>query len=306
MRPDDIGKIFGQDHIQEVLINWLQDLSKTPQSLLLSGPYGTGKTTIARILASRLTENSSTDTIEINAADARGIDDARGWAESARFSPFGNAKVYIIDELHQMTNPAQSALLKVIEEPPQGIYFFLCTTEPSKLLPQIRSRCTQLELRLLGEDDTIDLLSLNFPKLSEPLMSAIHHKSGGHARDAVKLAEIAIQTGAVTVEELNASAGYGYQEIYDFFLRVMHKAAVNHPKGWEHDTHEEATRLISRVTDEQMLSSVLNQVIEDEMCNRNPFVIPRYKDYLEIEVLRKEWKISAKQQVLHFIHSMYQ
>ena len=134
MRPDDIGKIFGQDHIQELLITWLEDPSKVPASLLISGPYGTGKTTIARLLAKKLA-GSSTDIIEINAANSRGIDDARQWAEAARFSPLGTgAKVFIIDELHQMTSAAQSALLKVIEEPPQKIHFFLCSHQSSEYL----------------------------------------------------------------------------------------------------------------------------------------------------------------------------
>ena len=115
-RPDDLGKIFGQDHLLELLVSWLEDVSKIPRSILFSGGYGTGKTSIARIFANHLVSNKI-DIKEINAADARGIDDVRGWAESAKFSPLGEkAKVYIIDELHMMTGSAQSALLKVIEE----------------------------------------------------------------------------------------------------------------------------------------------------------------------------------------------
>ena len=109
-RPDDIGKVFGQDHIQDILLTWLEDISKMPPSILFSGPFGVGKTTIARILANHIVK-AKKDLKEINAADNRGIDDVRLWVESTRFSPLGSGgKVYIIDELHQMTGAAQAAL----------------------------------------------------------------------------------------------------------------------------------------------------------------------------------------------------
>ena len=102
-----------------------------------------------------------------------------------------------------MTNAAQSALLKVIEEPPKTIYFFLCTTEPSKLLPAIRSRCTPLEVKLLTLNHTISMLTWltsNYPnKLPVEILEAIHVMSGGHARDAIKQCEVALTTGCVTL-----------------------------------------------------------------------------------------------------------
>jgi len=295
MRPDDIGKIFGQDHIQELLINWLEDTTKVPPSLLISGPYGTGKTTIAKLLASRLAQ-SDTDITEINAANARGIDDARQWAEAARFSPLGlGSKVFIIDELHQMTTAAQSALLKVIEEPPHKIHFFLCTTEPSRLLPTIRSRCTHIELRLLSEIDTTELLAFNFQgKLSEEIMIAIHKKSGGHARDAVKIAEMAVLTRTVSVADLNRNVGYGYQEIEAILLQIL-----NQKISWHG-----AVKVLNQITDEQILSDVVNQTIDRAVAEGVPEVVLHYKDFLEVKVWRTEWKITAHQQALFFATKM--
>lgn len=292
-RPDDVGKIFGQDHLQELLINWLTDTSAIPQSLLISGPYGTGKTTIARLLANRII-GIPEDLSEINAADARGIDEVRAWAESARFSPFGKGgKVYIIDELHQMTNAAQSALLKVIEEPPKGIYFILCTTEPSKLKDTIRSRCTHLETKLLTEEATSLLLSFVFKnQLSQEVKKAIHNKSGGHARDAVKMGETAIVMGAVTLQDFNEEIGMGYSEIVNLLQEAVETSAADY-KGY--------ALKISKIQDSVMLASILDSVIDTAMvegCNK---VMRHYKELLEVKALRLDWKVSPQQHALYFL-----
>lgn len=298
-RPTDVGQIFGQDHLQELLISWFEDTTQIPQSLLLSGPYGVGKTSIARMVASRITTLSE-DLSEINAADARGIDDVRAWIESARFSPFGSGgKVYIIDELHQMTNTAQSALLKVIEEPPKGIYFFLCTTSPSKLLPTIRSRCTNLELKLFKPQDTIDLLSFVFRnKLSLEVKEAIHMKTGGHARDAVKMGETAILMGASTVQELHGEVGLGYSDIEKILMDAI--AVTDQTSGLK-ELYLESADAISKVHDGAVLASVLDDVIDRAVVSQHLCVCRIYKDLLELKALRSEWKITPQQHALYFL-----
>jgi len=286
-RPDDIGKIFGQDHIQEILLTWVEDIKKIPQSILVSGPFGVGKTTIARILANHIVKYSK-DLKEINAADNRGIDDVRGWIDSSRFSPLGSGgKVYIIDELHQMTNAAQSALLKVIEEPPPNVYFFLCTTEAGKLIPTIRSRCTILELRLFELQDTQSLLSFVFNnQLSKPLVEAIHKKSAGHARDAVKMAELALLSNICTVEELDNQVGLGYSEIEKILYSIFQGNAQ-----WQM-----AVQLL-RVQD----SYVIDNLIDQAMTNSFPHLLKNYANLLKMRVLRKEFKISLNEQILHLL-----
>jgi DNA polymerase III gamma/tau subunit len=290
-RPDEVGKVFGQDHLQEVLISWMERPDAIPQSLLLSGPYGTGKTTIARIMAGMIARCGK-DLVEINAANARGIDDVRSWTESTRFSPFGGGgKVYIIDELHQMTNAAQSAMLKVIEDPPKHIYFILCTTEPSRLLAPIRSRCTQLELRLFEEGDTLALLNYAFKgKLSREVMQSIHKKSGGHARDAVRMGDIAVLTGAATEEELQGQVGLGISEIHALIRSAMANAC----------TWEQAVQLLS-VNEDALLGEVLDRAIDEAAAAPVPWILHHYQDFLLMRTQRKEYRLNSKQQVLHFL-----
>lgn len=201
-RPSKIEELFGQDHLKPILSEWFTDVRKIPQSILMHGPYGTGKTSIARMIAEKLATNP-TDINEMNAAASRGIDDIRDLADSTMFSGLGGNKVYIVDELHQMTPAAQSALLKVIEEPKPGIYFILCTTDFAKLLDTIRSRCTKLEVRLLDETNCFALMNYLNPNLSQEIKEDIYYSSGGHARDIVKA--VAIGTSNPTVIIRNAS-----------------------------------------------------------------------------------------------------
>lgn len=286
-RPDDIGKIFGQDHIQEILLSWVEDLSKIPPSILFSGPYGTGKTTIARILAKYIAK-SKKDLKEINAADNRGIDDVRLWIESTKFSPMGTGgKVYIIDELQQLTGVAQAALLKVIEEPPTGVYFFLCTTEPTKLIGPIRSRCTILDLKLFSLQDTCNLLSFAFNgKLPKHIVEAIHHKSGGHARDAVKMAELACVTNIRTVEELNSQVGLSCVEIEQLLIAIL-----NRKVPWR------AAIELFKIQDAQILDSVIDRAA----MNQCEMVLKNYPLLLQVRLQRKEYKINLMEQVLHLL-----
>lgn len=286
-RPDDIGKVFGQDHIQDILLYWMEDLTRLPPSVLFSGPFGVGKTTIARILAN-LIAKSKMDLKEINAADNRGIDDVRSWVESTRYSALGSGgKVYIIDELQQMTYAAQSALLKVIEEPPIDTHFFLCTTEPSKLIGPIRSRCTILELKLFTIQDTYSLLSFAFSgKLSKPLMEAIHHKSGGHARDAVKMAELAIITDITSVDELNKQIGLSYSDIEYLLNGVLYQKI-----------HWQEALALTKIQDAQILDSIIDQA----MYNKCDLVIQNYASLLQVRLHRREYKINVTEQILHLL-----
>jgi len=139
-RPENWGEVIGQDHIVKAIGGALK-AGKVSHAYLLCGPRGTGKTTIARIIAREL-GSSVSDIYELDAASNRGIDDVRSIRESVRTMPFDSKyKIYILDEVHMFTKDAWNALLKTIEEPPAHVIFILATTELEKIPDTIVSRC---------------------------------------------------------------------------------------------------------------------------------------------------------------------
>jgi len=195
-RPKNLSQIVGQDHIVSAIRQAVKR-NAVPQTCLFCGDPGTGKTTTARILGG-LVGALDSDIVEINAAEKRKLDDVRDLLArcgQAAFHPESTARVYILDEAHQLTKrdggDAQTALLKRLEEPPPNVYFFLCSSEPNGLLPAIRSRCTtyktkpiqfedqkKLILRVCGKEDI---------KLAEIVVARIVEVAQGSGRDALKL-----------------------------------------------------------------------------------------------------------------------
>jgi DNA polymerase-3 subunit gamma/tau len=145
-RPEHFKDVIGQDHIVKA-VSGAVDAGKVAHAYLLCGPRGTGKTTIARIIATSL-GTSANDIYEMDAASNRGIDDIRDIRESVRTIPFDSQyKVYILDEVHMFTKDAWNALLKTIEEPPAHVIFILATTEIEKVPETIVSRCQTFMLK---------------------------------------------------------------------------------------------------------------------------------------------------------------
>lgn len=139
-RPENFGEVLGQDHIVKAIDGALK-AGKVSHAYLLCGPRGTGKTTIARIIAREL-GSSVNDIYELDAASNRGIDDIRSIKDSVQTMPFDSKyKIYILDEVHMFTKDAWNALLKTIEEPPKHVIFILATTELEKVPDTIVSRC---------------------------------------------------------------------------------------------------------------------------------------------------------------------
>lgn len=177
-RPQDFEEIVGQEHIATTLKNAIK-LNRVAQAYLFSGPRGVGKTSTARILAKALncekgptttpcnkcancleTANAnSLDVIEIDGASNRGIDEIRTLRENAKLVPMrGKFKIYIIDEVHQITDAAFNALLKTLEEPPPHVKFIFATTQPNKIPATILSRCQRFDFRRVPVNDIVEKL----------------------------------------------------------------------------------------------------------------------------------------------------
>ena len=149
-RPTKFDDVIGQNHVTTTLKNAIKN-NKVAQSLLFCGPRGVGKTTCARILANEINEFNINDPLdssnnlniyELDAASNNSVDDIRSLIDQVRYAPqAGKYKVYIIDEVHMLSNAAFNAFLKTLEEPPSYAIFILATTEKNKVIPTILSRC---------------------------------------------------------------------------------------------------------------------------------------------------------------------
>lgn len=150
-RPQTFDEVLGQDHVVSILKNAVK-LNRVAHAYLFSGPRGTGKTSVARILAKEIGTDDM-DLIEIDAASSRGIDEIRALREAVNLSPFKSPyKVYVIDEVHMLTKEAFNALLKTLEEPPKHAIFILATTEAAKLPETIVSRCQHFVFKKVPEN----------------------------------------------------------------------------------------------------------------------------------------------------------
>ncbi len=210
-RPDTFDKIVRQEHVVRVLRNQIAT-GAVGHAYLFTGPRGTGKTSVARIFARAVNcerpvngspcgtcptcvaLNDSLDISEIDAASNNGVNEMRDLREKVQYPPVtGKYKVYIVDEVHMLTDSAFNALLKTLEEPPAHVIFILATTEPQKIPATILSRCMRLDFKLIPEEDLKAHLKRIFDELKKPYeeeaIAAIARAGAGSDRDMLSIAE---------------------------------------------------------------------------------------------------------------------
>lgn len=198
-RPQEFDSVVGQSHITETLEHAISN-NQLAQALLFCGPRGVGKTTCARILARKINENSGAEDAEgfalniyeLDAASNNSVDDIRQLTEQVRYAPqVGKYRVYIIDEVHMLSQAAFNAFLKTLEEPPAHAIFILATTEKHKIIPTILSRCQIYDFKRIQIEDIQQHLRKIAAKenieYEDDALFLIAQKADGALRDALSI-----------------------------------------------------------------------------------------------------------------------
>ncbi|MEI6831867.1 MAG: DNA polymerase III subunit gamma/tau [Candidatus Omnitrophota bacterium] len=253
-RPQDFQSIVGQNHIVNTLKNAIQK-NRLAHAYLFAGPRGVGKTSTARILAKALNckdgptvqpcqicsscleinQGRAFDVIEIDGASNRGIDEIRALRENVKFLPtHGKYKIYIIDEVHQITPDGFNALLKTLEEPPEFVKFIFATTHPQKVMSTILSRCQRMDFRRITVIEIITQLEKiareEKIEVDKEVLAAIAKSSDGSLRDAESVLDqlVSFSKGKVSLKDAISVLGMVEQDV---LFALTDKIIYKDPQG---------------------------------------------------------------------------
>lgn len=208
-RPKTLKHFVGNDDLKRDLRPFLRGERKPPKAILFTGPSGAGKTTLARILA-RAIGCAEGDIQELDTADFRGIDSIREIRRQMSLASLtGQNRVWILDECHKLTNDAQNALLKALENPPEHVYFILCTTDPQLLIKTILTRCTQFIVEALSVSELIQVMQHvcqgEGMEVPEDALKSIAKNASGSPRAALSMLERLLARKPEDYEEVLAT-----------------------------------------------------------------------------------------------------
>ncbi len=251
-RPASFAELEGQEHVLRALVNAL-DNNRLHHAYLFTGTRGVGKTTIARILAKclncdkgisavpcgecstclEIAEGRSVDLIEVDAASRTKVEDTRELLDNVQYLPSKNRfKIYLIDEVHMLSNHSFNALLKTLEEPPEHVKFLLATTDPKKLPVTVLSRCLQFNLKNLSPERIVSYLKQILPiehvEFDEAALWQIGRAADGSMRDALSLTDQAISYGNDAVRDAEVKAMLGsidQREVFGLIEGLINKDA---------------------------------------------------------------------------------